>query len=82
MAKQSKTVPVTMRALVQRINRKLAGDGKRLAATRGAKALEEFGAYYVISGRPGYIGVHKDHVDPEKMGHELGALKPWESLAD
>ncbi len=70
-------VPVTMRALTQRINRKLAGGGKRLVATRGAKSLEQFGAYYVISGRLGpkfsgtYIMVHKDHVDPEKLAQAV-----------
>jgi hypothetical protein len=41
-------VPVSMRALVQRINRKLAQDGEVLKKLRGERYRAEFGDYYIV----------------------------------
>jgi hypothetical protein len=76
------TVPVTARALMQRINRKLAIDGKRLIANRGARAIEELGPYCVVSGKPGHMYVYRQNVDLQMYGRELGALAEWERLAE
>lgn len=73
-------VPVTKRALIQRVNRALAKDGEQLKATKGAQAQLDLGEFYVVdvSGN----SVSRKDVDLEKLARELGALKPYEALAD
>ena len=55
---------VTMRALIQRINRKLAAQEEVLKVTRGEKWRGEFGDYYAIDLRTN--AVMAKHVDPEE----------------
>jgi hypothetical protein len=71
-----KGVPVTMRALIQRVNRKLATDGEVLKTTRGARAHQELGDYYVLNVRMNAVARHD--VDPEALGRRIGVLRPWE----
>jgi hypothetical protein len=80
MSKTAKTVsvPVTLRALIQRINRKLADSGQCLKAARGEKARQEVGDYYTVDVRLNFL-VEKD-VDPETLGRDLGVLKVWECV--
>ena len=84
MGKAKRRVPVSERALVQRINRALAKDEWEpppiLKKTRGARALVDLGEFYVIDQRRNLI-VEKD-VDLERYGRELGALEDWEELAE
>jgi hypothetical protein len=81
---QAQKVPVTMRALVQRINRRLVKKDKRgdklLACRDNSPAIHELGAYYSIN--VGRNEISDTHVDPEKLGRELGVLQPWEKLAE
>jgi hypothetical protein len=69
-------VPVTVRALTQRLNRLLAHDGKELKKTRGAHAVDALGAYYIVSNN----SVLSDHVDLQALGRETGALADYERL--
>jgi hypothetical protein len=69
-------VAVSMKALMARINRKLAHEDEMLKATRGERYRHDLGDYYVIGIRVG--GVNASHVDPEELGREIGVLKPWE----
>ena len=82
--KQQGKVPVTMRAIVQRINRKLAADGyRRLKQSRGRpwKYLDrDVGKWFLVDGRRN--SVERTHVDPEELAKELGVLKPWERVRD
>ena len=79
-AKQTK-VPVTMRALTQRIDRMLAAGGKRLkAAGRNERIRETFGDFFVLDLYTS--AVTQRHLDPEKFGREHGLMQPWETLAD
>jgi hypothetical protein len=73
-------VPVTTRALVQRINRKLAAEDMKLKATRGMRAVADLGDFYVIDASRNFV-VDKD-VNIEELGRKVGALQPWEVLAD
>lgn len=73
------SVPVTERALVQRINRVLAKQDEVLKAARGERAVVDLGRYYVLSVSGNYV-VDKD-VDLEDLGRALEALKPFEVLA-
>ncbi len=65
-------MPVTVRALVQRINRVLASEGKRLRGKRGRSG----GAYYLVSGSR----VTQSAVNLEALGRKLGVLYKWETL--
>ena len=71
-------VPITTRALVQRINRALAEDDEVLKAPRGEKALQELGQYYVLDFNRNAV-TRKD-VDIEELGRSLGVLKAFEKL--
>jgi len=77
-------VPVSTRALVQRINRALAADGERLKKTRdrgawGQTAWLDLGDYYVIDLDRNVVVAH--HVNLEGEGRKLGVLAEWEALA-
>jgi hypothetical protein len=78
------TVPVTMRAIVQRINRKLAADGyRRLKQSRGRpwKYLDcDVGKWFLVDG--GRNQVEQTHVDPEEFAKKLGVLQPWEKVRE
>jgi hypothetical protein len=76
-----KTVPVSERALIQRINRALRGNGEMLKAARSLRVADEIGQHFVvrITGKRNNI-VTQRHVDVEALGRELGALSDWEHL--
>lgn len=77
-------VPVTERALVQRINRKLKPAGQQLRRARRVNvggAYEEdcnLGRYFVIDL---YSGILSRDVDLESWARDAGALAPYEELA-
>jgi hypothetical protein len=75
-----KKVPVTSRALIQRINRKLAADGEVLKASRGMQAFLDVGDHYVLD--ISMNAVVRKNLDIEQFGRSLGVLKPYEGLAD
>ena len=79
-AKADNRVPVTMRAVVQRINRKLRPDEEVLKKTRGMQAYLDLGDYYVLDWNRNNL-VDKN-VDPESMARELGVLLPYERVVE
>jgi hypothetical protein len=76
-----KRVPVTERALQQRVNRKLRDNEQVLQVTRGARAEEAgFGPYHLVDRRRNVI-INKN-VDLEEYGRELGVLTPYERMVE
>ena len=75
----SASVPITTRALVQRINRALEKDHEVLKRSRGAEAMREFGDYFVVNFNMGAV-VRVD-VDLEDFGREIGVLEEFERLS-
>ena len=76
-----KKVPVTMRALIQRINRKLATErGYVLKTTRGGRWRGELGDYYAVD--PKRNCVVREYIEPEDLGRELGVLRDWERVKE
>jgi hypothetical protein len=73
------TVPVSERALIQRVNRRLRLDDEVLKAARGAKVEQELGRYYVVDLRRNSL-VEKD-CDPEAIACRLGVLREWEHVS-
>jgi hypothetical protein len=76
-------VPVSERALVARINRRLAekDEGLELRKSRSEYMRREWGAYHVLNTRLGVIQGWKD-INLESFAKEWGALKPYECLAE
>ncbi len=68
----------TKRALIGRINRKLAHRYERLHASKGRRQLSNLGAYYLVD-------VYRNAVinwglDPIQLGRELGVLRENEEI--
>ena len=81
MAKTKPTkVPVTVHAVIQRINRKLKPNLEALKIARSARLRLDVRQYYIIDHRLNAIQQH--NVDPEALGRELGVLKDWEEVRD
>lgn len=76
LAKRMK-VKVSMRALMQRINRKLRPD-EQLRRGRG-EHRGNVGEFYIIDYR--INAIQQPDVDPEVLGRKLGVLKNWEEVA-
>lgn len=77
--KQSNTIPITARALLQRINRVLAKNSRTLRATRGAQMRKDAGDFFILDLSRNEVLI-KD-VDPQVLGRELGVLKEYEYLS-
>ena len=71
-------VPLTIRALIARINRKLAKQEECLKTARGAYLKRQFGAYYVVSWRSNLATATA--VNPATLAQSLGVLAPWECV--
>ena len=75
---QPDKVPVSLGAVLQRINRKLKDDGQKLKPARSVRMMQEVGAYYVLDTSSNGI-LHKG-VNVEKFAREAGVLEPWEEV--
>jgi hypothetical protein len=82
--KQNMKVPVSERALIQRINRKFRSEdgppARELKKTKGARAKQELGYFYVLNTERNFIDEH--HVDPEALGRELGVVSESEEWCE
>ncbi len=74
-----KTIPITMRALLQRINRCLDKEDRQLKKAVGARLQQDVGEYYIVDRR--LNAVLRYDVDPVEMGRELKVLEAWERVA-
>jgi hypothetical protein len=73
----ARKIPVTERALLQRINRKLKPDYERIVKARG-RAISQCGEYYKLDF---YSNMLREYnVSLEDTGRELKVLAPWEKL--
>ncbi len=73
-------VPISDRALLARINRKLAKKMQTLRQCRaGSRWYHELGDYYILDLNRNWI-VDK-HCDAETLGREIGVLREYEVLA-
>lgn len=76
--KKMQKVPVSVRSVIARINRKLKPDLEALKITRGDRMRQTVGDYYIIDYRRNFILNTK--VDPAEMGRDLGVLKEYEEV--
>ncbi|WP_316205267.1 hypothetical protein [Bradyrhizobium sp. SZCCHNS3004] len=81
MAKTERKVPVTMRALLARINRRLARDDQALRSCRSdSRWWRDLGDHYVVDVNRNII--QDTFVDPVIYGSELGVMQPFECVID
>ena len=78
MRKKPLLVPVTRRALFQRLSRALAKKSERLIANRRPGPVPDIGNYYTVDTKKNSVA--RTDVDLEEIGRELGVLKPYERL--
>jgi hypothetical protein len=81
MATKGKVL-VSMRALIQRINRKLRHNGEVLKVARGSRAEAEadVGRYFIVNIKRNLLV--NDHCDPEAVGREIGVMAEYERLVE
>ena len=70
-------IPLTQRALYQRLARALARSGKTLRKARAAPARRYVGDFFILSDSGGIVA---HHVDLQQLGRELGVLQAYEHL--
>ena len=76
MPKQTK-LAVSERAVVQRINRKLAPE-RKLCKSRSVRMSIDVGQWFVVNCR--INGVQLKDVDVPSLAKELGVLREWETV--
>jgi hypothetical protein len=76
-----KTVPVSKRALIARLNRKLAADEEVIKTTReNTRARQDLGEFYVVNfNRNAIVG---SEIDLEEFGRKHKVLVEHEHLSD
>jgi hypothetical protein len=72
--------PVTVRSVIQRINRRLKPEQEMLKTTRGRHLRNSVGDYYIVDFAHNWI--KHPNVDPEQWGRELGVLHEWEEVVE
>ena len=81
MAKAPLKVPVTNRALIQRINRALVPQNQVLRARRGSGGWSpDVGDYFTIDLEQKAIA--RTNLDLVEFARKLGVLDPWETLIE
>lgn len=71
-------IPISLPALMARINRKLAAQEEPLIlrASRSEQAKVQTGDYYTVARAVGVI--HETDIDPAKLARDLGVLADFE----
>jgi hypothetical protein len=78
---RSEKLPISPRAAIQRINRKLATmDSRRLKTYRGGKWESDLGKYYLVDVERSAIV--RGHVDLEAFAKELEVLAGYERVEE
>ena len=79
MTDKEKRVPVSVRAVIQRINRRLKGEGQLLKTCReGRNRPAGTGQYYIVSTRCGRL--IETNCCLEKLARRENALELWEDI--
>lgn len=71
---------ISERALLQRLNRKLAGEKLIVKKARGEKLVREVGDYFLLDLHRNRIA--EKHTDLAAMGRKRGVLAAWEVVGE
>jgi len=77
MVKQDK-ITISARALIQRLNRKLAPDKMIKSNRRSERLTHQYGTYYVLDIKQ--KKVVQSRVDLAQLARRLGAINDWEEI--
>lgn len=83
IARKSAKMGVTLRAVTQRINRRLRHDGRMLRMRRGNPQTIDFrkGPWYLVDvDRNWIVREHLNLADVEDLARELRVLEEWEEV--
>ena len=76
-----RAVPITTRAMLQRLDRKLRREGKTLKSPRGWADRSALGDYFIVNLDSGKVADCKlTEAKLEAMARKLGALRAWEEV--
>jgi len=78
MVMSEATVPVTQRALMQRLNRALRPRDEMVRQARGDRARQDLGDFYVVDAHRNVVV--RQGIDLEAFAREMGVLKGYERL--
>lgn len=76
--KHPKKVVVSERAILARINRKLASDREAIRKSRSVQMRASVGQFYRIDLMGNFISGYD--IDLTRFAKELGVLRPWEEF--
>jgi hypothetical protein len=77
---KAKKVLLTERAVIQRINRKLASEHQQLKTYRGGRWESDLGRFYVVDLNRNAIVAQ--HVVLDELARELGAIAGYEAIEE
>ena len=77
---KTKGVAVTLRAVLQRLNRVLEKEGKAIKAPRGRGS--NLGRFLVDTKRGEVVAIDLDATKLVAMARAVGVVKPWERCDD
>ncbi|MFO1042222.1 MAG: hypothetical protein U0941_10575 [Planctomycetaceae bacterium] len=80
MMKKGIKAVVSKRAVIQRINRKLATEGQKLKTSRSVSEQSNFGEFYIIDMTSNFVVAYP--VDLTDTARELGCLGGWEAVEE
>lgn len=85
MNRKRERVPVTERAVLQRVRRALAKEAQSIHKVREGSQLhasERWTGYYLVDSRNHVTGGVPDAAGLAGLARELGLLQPWEELRE
>lgn len=65
---------ITLRAVIARLNRRLAHEGSQVRTLRGTKGVADLGRFFQVDTRTG--NVECPHVNPVAMARGMSLIRP------
>jgi hypothetical protein len=76
---KAKTITVTHRAMLQRLNKRLSKEGRMITTVRSLDGVKTpAGSFILVDVEKGALLDTNPNL--EKLARESGALKPWEEV--
>jgi hypothetical protein len=69
-------ISIDRQAVLRRVNRRLKASGEQMFRTRGQRAAQEVGEWFVANSK----AVTGERLELEPVARKLGVLRPWERV--
>ncbi len=81
MSPKQPTIPVTVRAIMARVNRKLARENQILKVSRSVAEKQNLGSYHIVdTQKNAVVAYHINDLEKWVRDEFDGMLKPYEKL--